>query len=260
MKCAPGYHLTKDECAREATSLGGFVVNNKLAVGHWHNVAYGCSISARGGRVFYNVNFNAFNDGTYTPVCKALTNEVTLLPSGQGIKCRTYYDFSEAECVAAASLVGGNLRGGILLVGNWPTAPSGCFVEASDKAIHYSTNTNGINDGYFQPVCKKPKEQINLLPAGIGIKCIPGYNFSEEKCISVAASVGGNLRDGKFLVGDWPDKPYGCFIAQSDKAIHFGTNATGYNDGFSQPICMSLTGHITSESYYEEAIVYPPKS
>jgi len=257
-KCAPGYHLTQQECAREASAFGGVLLDNKLAVGYWRNGAYGCSISVHGSRIFYNLNSNSYNDGLYTPVCKALTNEVTLLPLGQGIKCRTNHDFSEADCVAAASSVGGNLRGGVLLVGNWPNTPSGCFVEASDKAIHYSANSSGINDGYFQPVCIQGKEQITLFPAGKGISCTPGYNFSEEECISAAASVGGNLRDGKLLIDGGSNKPYGCSIEELSKAIYFGTNATGYNDGFFQPICLSLTGHIKSESYYGKASFHPP--
>jgi len=61
------------------------------------------------------------------------------------------HDFPEDECIAAPLLVGGELRGERLLVGNWPNTPFGCFIEASDNAIHFSTRIGGYNNGYSQP-------------------------------------------------------------------------------------------------------------
>ena len=80
--------------------------------------------------------------------------EVVLLPrDNEGIHCRTDLGFSIDECVTAAASVGGDLRGDRFLIGYWPNAPPGCFIEASDNAIHFNQNSNGFNDGYFQPVC-----------------------------------------------------------------------------------------------------------
>ena len=80
--------------------------------------------------------------------------EAVLLPiSHEGIHCQTDHGFSIDECVTAAASVGGDLRGDRFLIGYWPNAPPGCFIEASDNAIHFNQNSNGFNDGYFQPVC-----------------------------------------------------------------------------------------------------------
>jgi len=240
MKCAPSYDLTQEDCIREATAFGGTLFNDKLALGYWRNVAFGCSISTRGGRIFYNLNFRSVNDGTYNPVCRALENEreVTLLPLGKDMTCMPEHDFPEDECVAAALLVGGELRGGRLIVGDWPNTPFGCSIEASDNAIHFSTRIDGYNDGYFQPVCIRGEDQATLSPSGKFSKCTPGHDFSKDECISAAASVGGKLRNGKLIVGEWANTPYGCFVEKSDMAIHFGKNVTGINDGFFQSVCI----------------------
>ena len=82
------------------------------------------------------------------------------------------------------------------------------------------------------------KVKAVLLPARDGTKCTQGHEFSKEDCIAAAASVGGNLRDGKFITGSWPDAPPGCFIEVSDKAIHFGMNNATVNAGNFQPVCI----------------------
>jgi len=155
---------------------------------------------------------------------------------------------SVEECIAAASSVGGKLRDGRFLIGYWPNAPHGCFIGASDKAIFYNPNFSGYNDGSYQPVCIKAEYQATLLPPGFGSRCELGYNFSVDDCISAAESVGGILRDKKYFVGYWSDKPYGCFIDEADKAIHFGTNPNGINYGDYQLVCPS-----GSEISYEKS-------
>mmetsp|Transcript_9721 Transcript_9721/g.11959 ORF Transcript_9721/g.11959 Transcript_9721/m.11959 type:complete len:394 (+) Transcript_9721:166-1347(+) len=197
-------------------------------------------MSIQGGRIFYNANPKGMNDGRYLPICKTLETGVILLPVGKGIKCETSHYFSVDKCIPAASSVGGKLRGGKFFIGNWPNTPPGCFVGSSDKAIFFNKNLDGHSDGNeHQAVCIKAEYQGTLLPPGFGNKCELGYNFAEDECISAAKSVGGILRNGEFLVGFWPNKPYGCFIEESDKAIHFGTNPNGYNDGNFSPVCPS---------------------
>ena len=79
-----------------------------------------------------------------------------------------------------------------------------------------------------------------LLPSVSGRKCVEGYNFLEYECILAAQSVGGVLRNGAMVVGDWPYTPPGCFIAPSDKGIHFSTNSNGINDGRYSAICKPM--------------------
>jgi len=59
---------------------------------------------------------------------------------------------------------------------------------------------------------------------------------SVEKCIAAASSVGEKLRDGRFLIGYWPNAPHGCFIGASNKTIFYNPNFSGYNDGSYQPV------------------------
>jgi len=236
-----------EDCIKEGILLGGYVKDNNF-LGYWRHVAFGCSVLGEGGRIFYNANRSAINDGRYSPICKALEKKVKLSLSGEGIKCSKKRQVSVEECIAAASSVGGKLRDGKFLIGHWPNVPPGCFIGASDKTIYFSRNPSGYNDGNYQPVCIKVGYEAILEPPGFGSRCEEGYNFSADDCISAAESVGGILRGGKYLVGYWSGKPYGCFIDESDKAIHFGTNPNGINYGDYQLVCPS-----GSEISYEKA-------
>ena len=57
--------------------------------------------------------------------------------------------------------------------------------------------------------------------------------------MSAALSVGGNPRDDQLIIGGWAHTPFGCFIQEKDKAIHFGTNIDGTNFGTFQPVCIT---------------------
>jgi len=236
--CTPGFDFTEQECIEAATAIGGILRNNKFIVGDWANTPNACFIEARDRAIHYGHNQGARNNGYFHPVCKPAAFEVNLMPAGRGAKCRENHDFTEQECITAAKSVGGQLRNNAYLVGDWTNGPFGCFLDQVDQAIHYGRDVNGNNAGNFQPVCKVAGDEASRLPATRGSKCATNYDFSQEDCIAAAESVGGQLRDGKYLTGSWPYAPYGCFIEERDGAIHFGTNVASVNNGNYEPVCI----------------------
>mmetsp|Transcript_46672 Transcript_46672/g.56084 ORF Transcript_46672/g.56084 Transcript_46672/m.56084 type:complete len:113 (-) Transcript_46672:170-508(-) len=71
VRCDTGYDLSMEDCIQKGIDLGGYVKDNKF-LGYWRNVVFGCSMVAKGGRIFYNDNPKAINDGRYSPICKSL--------------------------------------------------------------------------------------------------------------------------------------------------------------------------------------------
>jgi len=237
-KCTPGYDFTIDECILAGASVGGKLRKRKYLVDDWNYTPSGCFLQFNDKAIHFGTNPNARNNGYFLPVCKPGPIDASLLPAGQGVKCADEHDFSKEECITAAKLVGGTLRGGNFLVGEWSNAPHGCFLDTSDNAIHFGTDMDGINTGAFQPVCKTAAHEAALLPAQPGNACEQGRDFSQEDCLVAATTVGGRLRKGKYLIGNWTHTPHGCFIEAKDRAIHYSSNADGHNMGFYQPVCM----------------------
>ena len=68
-------------------------------------------------------------------------------------------DISKEDCVAAALSAGGELRNGKMKEGSWGNVPFGCSFEIGglldDNAVHYNTNTTGVNDGRFSSICHR---------------------------------------------------------------------------------------------------------
>eukprot|EP00592_Proboscia_alata_P008929 CAMPEP_0194353096 /NCGR_PEP_ID=MMETSP0174-20130528/1440_1 /TAXON_ID=216777 /ORGANISM="Proboscia alata, Strain PI-D3" /LENGTH=1200 /DNA_ID=CAMNT_0039121471 /DNA_START=74 /DNA_END=3673 /DNA_ORIENTATION=+ len=244
-KCTSGHYFSEDECKKAGLSVGGKLRNGEIFVGNWLHTPSGCFLDTSDEAIGFGTNTAGINNGAFQPVCIVDEVEATLYPAYQGNKCSPGYNFKEDYCVEAASSVGGILRSGRFLVGDWPDSPYGCFIDASDGAIHFGRNVAGINDGSFQPVCVPEEDEALLLPSLRGKECTQGHDFSEEECISAASSVGGSLRNGQFLVGNWPNTPYGCFIDASDKAIHFGTNMEGTNNGYFRSVCIAGDGPVT---------------
>mmetsp|Transcript_26562 Transcript_26562/g.32583 ORF Transcript_26562/g.32583 Transcript_26562/m.32583 type:complete len:623 (+) Transcript_26562:85-1953(+) len=237
-KCTPGYDFSIDECILAGTSVGGKLRRKHFLVGNWANVPYGCFLEHRDKAIHYGTNENGYNNGRFVPVCKPEPLEATLLPAGQGAKCVQAHDFPKEDCVEAAQLVGGKLRDGDFLAGDWSNAPYGCFIDPSDSAIHYGMDINGINSGVYQSVCKTAAAEASLLPAQRGNGCLPGHEFILEDCITAAMSVGGVLRRGRFIIGTWDHTPHGCFVQKTDKAIHYNSNPSSVNNGRYQPVCI----------------------
>lgn len=237
-QCTPGYDFTIEECILAGTAVGGKLRKRKFLVGDWEHTPSGCFLQFNDKAIHFGTNPNSRNNGYFLPVCKPGPIEATLLPAGQGAKCADDHDFSKEECVTAGKIVGGILRDGKFTVGEWSNAPYGCFIDPSDNAIHYGSEMGGVNIGAFQPVCKTAAHEAALLPAQPGNACEEGRDFTQEDCIVAATSVGGRLRRGKFLLGDWSHTPRGCFIEAKDNAIHYSSNVDGVNMGFYQPVCM----------------------
>eukprot|EP00592_Proboscia_alata_P006471 CAMPEP_0194356620 /NCGR_PEP_ID=MMETSP0174-20130528/4228_1 /TAXON_ID=216777 /ORGANISM="Proboscia alata, Strain PI-D3" /LENGTH=266 /DNA_ID=CAMNT_0039126283 /DNA_START=88 /DNA_END=884 /DNA_ORIENTATION=+ len=165
--------------------------------------------------------------------------EARVVPAGLDTRCKAYLQISEEDCVEAAQSVGGTLRHNQLIVGDWGRTPQGCFLQTYDKAIHFNTNPDAVNNGMFEPICiVQAEEAAYLIPHRYhGTKCIPGHNFSRNECIVAAKSLGGRLRNRRFITGNWASTPSGCFLEGGDKAIHFSTNPNGVNAGYFQPVC-----------------------
>jgi len=238
-KCKPGHNFPKDDCAAAALSVGGKLRNGEFIIGDFPDSPPGCFLEPSDKAVHYNTNGDAANNGQFQPVCMVGKLKIRAVPAALGTRCKPELEIPKEDCVAAAQTVGGQLRGGNFLVGDWSRTPSGCFMQKSDKSIHFSTNLNGVNNGQFQPICiKEDVEPAYLTPHLYkGTKCIPGHDFSVDDCIVAGTSVGGRLRKRKYLVGAWDNTPYGCFLEAKDKAIHFGTNTNAVNNGYFKPIC-----------------------
>jgi len=236
--CTIGFDFSLPECIEAATAVGGVLRKDKFIVGDWANTPNACFIEARDNAIHYSHNQYGKNNGFFHSVCKPAEFEVTLVPAERGAKCAIGHEFSEQECIVAAKSVGGLLRGNAYLVGDFTNAPDGCFLEKRDKAIHYNRNIDGVTAGEHNPVCRTEADEAALLPARKGTKCAPYHDFSREDCIAAAKSVGGVLRDGKFLTGSWPYAPHQCFIEKRDGAIHFGETIGTVNNGNYQPVCI----------------------
>jgi len=236
--CTIGFDFSLPECIEAAQAVGGVLRKDKFIVGDWANTPNACFIEARDNAIHYSHNQYGKNNGFFHSVCKPAEFEVTLVAAEKGAKCASGHDFSEQECIVAAKSVGGLLRGNAYLVGDYSNAPAGCFIETRDKAIHYNRNLDGVTAGQHQPVCRTEADEAALLPARKGTKCAPYHDFSKEDCIAAAKSVGGVLRDGKFLTGSWPYAPHQCFIEKRDGAIHFGETIGTVNNGNYQPVCI----------------------
>eukprot|EP00592_Proboscia_alata_P015364 CAMPEP_0194394644 /NCGR_PEP_ID=MMETSP0174-20130528/123964_1 /TAXON_ID=216777 /ORGANISM="Proboscia alata, Strain PI-D3" /LENGTH=512 /DNA_ID=CAMNT_0039190459 /DNA_START=269 /DNA_END=1809 /DNA_ORIENTATION=- len=254
-QCSAGHAgFSEEECVAAAMSIGGVLENDVLKVGEWSHAPYGCSIQESDKTIHFGTSIEGINDGDFQPVCVAGTDQgiklratkgarvilegindgdfqpVCVAGTDQGIKlratkgssCDSGYDFNEADCVEAALSIGGKLRNGKTIVGAWGDAPNACFLEKSDKAIHYNNNQGGINNGGYHPICKVGTIKATLLPAYQGNACDPWNEIALEDCVSSAAAIGGKLRGGVFRIGEYENGPPGCFVENSDKAIHFG--------------------------------------
>jgi len=241
MKCTAGKDFSKDECISAATSVGGALRDGHFKVGEWSHTPYGCFIEGEDKAIHFGTNIGGVNTGhLMQPVCKTALDEARLLPAPwDGSSCKVGHDFPEDDCVDAALSVGGKLRNGSFIIGNFPDSPPGCFLEPTDKGVHYNTNTDGINNGQFQPVCMVGELKMRLVTAAHDTRCKPELEIAEEDCVAAAQSVGGKLRNRKFLVGDWTVTPSGCFLQKGDKAIHFGTNPASINNGQFEPVCIA---------------------
>eukprot|EP00592_Proboscia_alata_P012766 CAMPEP_0194393426 /NCGR_PEP_ID=MMETSP0174-20130528/123290_1 /TAXON_ID=216777 /ORGANISM="Proboscia alata, Strain PI-D3" /LENGTH=579 /DNA_ID=CAMNT_0039189107 /DNA_START=202 /DNA_END=1937 /DNA_ORIENTATION=+ len=238
--CTEAHDISEEDCIAAATLVGGKLREGNIVVGDWPFTPHGCFIQASDKAIHYGSDPDGYNDGRFQPVCLTPVELSTLLQKGKGMKCSPGNDFSKDDCITAARSLGGTLRNGHFVVGEWSHTPYGCFVEGDDKAIHFGTHFDGINNGAMEPICKAGLDKAWLLPAPFeGLKCNAGYDFSKDDCVTAALSVGGKLRNGKFIVGDWLDKPPGCFLELKDKAIHFGTNPDGINNNQFQPVCVA---------------------
>mmetsp|Transcript_12626 Transcript_12626/g.15373 ORF Transcript_12626/g.15373 Transcript_12626/m.15373 type:complete len:624 (+) Transcript_12626:106-1977(+) len=238
-QCSAGHAgFSEEECVAAAMSIGGVLENDVLKVGEWSHAPYGCSIQESDKTIHFGTSIEGINDGDFQPVCVAGTDQGIKLRATKGSSCDSGYDFNEADCVEAALSIGGKLRNGKTIVGAWGDAPNACFLEKSDKAIHYNNNQGGINNGGYHPICKVGTIKATLLPAYQGNACDPGNEIALEDCVSSAAAIGGKLRGGVFRIGEYENGPPGCFVENSDKAIHFGTSK-GYNNGYFQPVCVA---------------------
>ena len=90
---------------------------------------------------------NLVNNGQKVP-------QAILLPSVIGEQCVEEYNFFEYECISAAQSVGGVLRNGVMFMGAWAHTPPGCFINPRDNVIHFSRNSDGMNNGGYSAVCK----------------------------------------------------------------------------------------------------------
>ena len=79
--------------------------------------------------------------------------------------CEPEKNFSEDECISAASTIGGNLRSLGLVVIKWPNTPPGCSIDVANghNDIHIGRNSTSINDGSFKPVCKASVSKTSHL-------------------------------------------------------------------------------------------------
>lgn len=236
--CVTGHDFSKEECVDAATAIGGVLKNDALQVGAWAHIPYGCSIQDSDKVIHFGTNIGGINAGQFQPVCVTAKDKAFIKPARKGTSCDRGSDFTEAECVDAALSIGGKLRDGKVMVGNWGDAPNACFMEESDKAIHYNKNGEGVNKGSFNPVCKVAAIKATLLPAIKGSACAAEDEISAEDCVAAAMAIGGKLRDDTFKIGVFYNGPPGCFIEESDKAIHYGTDAGSTNNGLFQPVCV----------------------
>ena len=154
-----------------------------------------------------------------------------------------------AECRVAGLSIGGTLRNGKIKSGDWDHTPCGCFIQTenpSDFAIHFDTGTdpdscNGDSGKWtYEPVCKKSNSD------GWNSKCPSGSEITTAaECEEVGLFIGGILRNGKIISGDWDHTPCGCFMQTenpSDFAIHFDTgtdpdSCNGSSRWAYEPIC-----------------------
>jgi len=237
-KCTPDHGISQKDCVMAASSVGGILRDGKFLVDFWHHTPPGCFVQALDKAIHFNTNTASINNGNYQAVCVGEYIDAVLVAElYEGSKCGPALDFTQEECIAAASLVGGRLRTRKFLVDNWDHTPPGCFLQKIDRAIHFGTNVTSINNGEFQPVCKPAVIDASLVEASYDSKCRAGRNFNEKECVEAGTKVVGRLRQGKFLVGDWTNAPYGCFLDMSDNAIHYGRNQNGINNGNFLPVC-----------------------
>jgi len=239
VKCKAAHDFPKDGCVDAALSVGGKLRHGALTVGSYPQSPPGCFLQPSDNAIHYNTNVNGINNGGFQPVCMVGDLQIRLVHASPGTRCKQELKIPEEDCVEAAQTVGGKLRNGGLITGDWSFTPSGCFVQDGDRTIHFGRNPDGVNIGMFRPVCIKDEvEQAHLIPHLIkGTKCIPGHDFSSDDCFSAATSVGGRLRNQMVISGHWPNTPYGCFLEAKDKAVHFSTNPDGVNNGYFQPVC-----------------------
>merc|ERR1712106_1119222 len=186
--------------------------------------------------IHYNTNQQGINNGSFNSICKVGIIKATMLPAYQGTACAPADAIAIEDCVASAAAIGGKLRDGNMKIGEFGDAPPGCFVEATDKAIHFN-NGAGYNVGSYQPVCVAGAIEATVLPNFEGTSCTPGFDFTEQECIEAATAIGGILRNNKFIVGDWANTPNACFIEARDRAIHYGHNQGARNNGYFHPVC-----------------------
>jgi len=238
-ECVTGHDFSKEECVDAATAIGGVLKKDALQVGAWAHIPYGCSIQDSDKVIHFGTNIAGTNAGQFQPVCVTAKDRAFTLPAREGTSCDRGSDFNEHECVDAALSIGGKLRDGKVMVGIWGDAPNACFLEESDKAIHYNKNGEGVNRGSFNPVCKVGAIKATLLPAIKGSACAAEDEISLEDCAAAAMAIGGELRYGSLKIGVFYNGPPGCFIEESDKAIHYGTDAGSTNNGFFQPVCVA---------------------
>mmetsp|Transcript_42446 Transcript_42446/g.50939 ORF Transcript_42446/g.50939 Transcript_42446/m.50939 type:complete len:366 (+) Transcript_42446:64-1161(+) len=246
-RCKTYLQISQEDCVEAAESLGGNLRHGYLIVGDWDRTPYSCFLARDDKAIHFNTNPDAVNNGMFEPVCiKQEEGEAYLIPYRyRGTKCISGNDVSQDDCIVAAKSLGGRLRNRSFLVGNWGTTPAGCFLEASDKAIHFGTNPDGVNAGYFQPVCAPGEITPTLLPRGDGRKCAEMHDYSVDECIAAGSAVGGTLRHGRFPIGYWSTAPNGCFLDPSDNAIHYGTNLDAVNRGAFEPVCKTVASEVS---------------
>jgi len=239
-KCLIGAALTsREDCIAAGLSTGGVLRNGSLIEGYWDHTPHGCFV-AEDLAVHYNSNplGGIHNDVRYSAVCK---QTFVNLPRASIAQCADYSasSVSKEDCVGAGLSIGGILRDGDLVQGDWSHAPLGCFL-AEDFAVHYNTNPNGtMDDSRYSSICRKMFTKVTKKDGSAGRECPLGADVSKENCIAAGLSLGGILRDGKLIVGSWEHTPHGCFVAE-DLAVHYSSNQNinkASNDARYSAIC-----------------------
>jgi len=87
---------------------------------------------------------------------------------------------SEDDCNNAvlSIMASGETQGRTIQSGSWSHVPPGCSRAHSDNAAHYNTNSDGNNDGTYEPVCMNE---------------VAEYYWVDDGCLTNAAEPDGDL-------------------------------------------------------------------
>jgi hypothetical protein len=154
--CPYSIFLSKEDCGRAGLALGGSLLDREVKKVSLSSAPFGCSIdiSAGAGYILYNSS-RGKNDGNYQSVCSK--GSFTLLPRTYKGGCPSLMNVSKDNCEAAGLSIGGKMsNNGKMYEGSWSHVPFGCSIGGGSGRldfIHYNSDTNGKNNGYYASLC-----------------------------------------------------------------------------------------------------------